>query len=77
MSDSSKTLMAIYRHLKKCPTVPSDIKNDLEQALQFHEAERQKKVWGSQKKFFTLIWNRLRDGEDKELSAPAKRGRKA
>jgi len=77
MSDSKKTLMAIYRHLKKCPSVPSDLKNYLEQALQFHEAERQKKEFGSQRKFFTLIWNRLHDGEDKDLSAPAKRGRKA
>eukprot|EP00554_Chaetoceros_debilis_P006911 CAMPEP_0194076080 /NCGR_PEP_ID=MMETSP0149-20130528/2952_1 /TAXON_ID=122233 /ORGANISM="Chaetoceros debilis, Strain MM31A-1" /LENGTH=69 /DNA_ID=CAMNT_0038756729 /DNA_START=844 /DNA_END=1053 /DNA_ORIENTATION=+ len=68
MADSKKTLMAIYRHLKRCPTVPSDLKHYLEEALQFHEAERRRNEFGSQKRFFTLIWNRLHDGEDKDKS---------
>lgn len=73
MSDSKKTLMAIYRHINKCSNVPAALKIDLERALQFHEVERQKKEFGSQKKFFTRIWNRLHDDEDEP---PVKRIRK-
>jgi len=60
MSDTKKTLMAIYRHLRQCGLCPGTVLDNLEQRVQEHSVERLlKKGRGSQKAFFRKIWNRL------------------
>lgn len=59
MSDTQKTLIPLYKHLIKCPSVPNETKERLYSLKDLHENERQNKTYGSQKAFFTEIWRRL------------------
>lgn len=59
MSDTNKTLMALYNHLIKCPVCPNDKKVYLQYLKESHENERKSKRYGSQKALFSKIWKRL------------------
>ena len=59
MSDSNKTLMAMYAHLTKCPFFCNSKVAQLQILRLRHEEERRHKKYGSQKAFFTLIWQRI------------------
>ena len=59
MSDTNKTLMSIYSHLTKCERCPTRVQDNLSNLLVTHNAERQTQRYGSQKAFFTIIWDRL------------------
>lgn len=59
MSDTNKTLMALYNHLIKCPVCPNNKKMYLKYLKDSHENERKNKRYGSQKALFSKIWKRL------------------
>jgi len=60
MSDTNKTLIPLFRHMLKCPAVSASTKEWLEKCKVNHENERKnQKKYGSQKAFFTKIWERL------------------
>jgi len=59
MSDSNKTLFALYRHISRCNYCPGDVKTKIMRLKEGHAKERKDKFYGSQKQFFTRIWNRL------------------
>jgi hypothetical protein len=63
MSDASKTLDAIYKHVSKCQDCPADIKSGLSNLRDFHDNERSKMPFGNQRAFFTKIWGRLHDND--------------
>lgn len=59
MSDASKTLDAIYKHVSTCKQCPDDIKQGLNNLKEFHESEKSKMPFGNQRAFFARIWGRL------------------
>jgi len=59
MSDASKTLDAIYKHICVCKQCPNDIKQGLNNLKEFHESEKSKMPFGNQRAFFAKIWGRL------------------
>jgi hypothetical protein len=59
MSDTNKTLMALYNHLIKCPVCPNTKKRYLQYLKESHDDERKSKRYGSQKALFSKIWTRL------------------
>lgn len=59
MSDTNKTLMALYNHLIKCPVCPNNKKRYLQYLKESHDEERKNKRYGSQKALFSKIWKRL------------------
>lgn len=59
MSDTQKTLIPLYNHLIKCPSVPNETKEHLRSLKDLHESERKGKSYGSQKALFTEVWRRL------------------
>ena len=61
MSDASKTLDVIYRHMIKCKKCPPDIKSGLRNLREFHDSERSKMPFGNQRAFFSKIWGRLHE----------------
>mmetsp|Transcript_21492 Transcript_21492/g.44977 ORF Transcript_21492/g.44977 Transcript_21492/m.44977 type:complete len:738 (+) Transcript_21492:74-2287(+) len=61
MSDASKTLDVIYRHVLKCKSCPGDIKGGLKNLRDFHDSERSKMPFGNQRAFFVKIWGRLHE----------------
>ena len=69
MSDASKTLDAIYKHIGMCKKCPDDIKQGLENLKEFHDSEKSKMPFGNQRAFFARIWGRLHD--DSKSFAPA------
>ena len=56
LSDSKKTLFAIYQHLQNCDKCPEDIKKDLQTLMSGHEEERRKQRRGSQTSYFLAVW---------------------
>mmetsp|Transcript_3852 Transcript_3852/g.8196 ORF Transcript_3852/g.8196 Transcript_3852/m.8196 type:complete len:611 (-) Transcript_3852:141-1973(-) len=71
MSDASKTLDVIYKHVMKCKTCPADIKVGLRNLREFHDSERSKMPFGNQRAFFTKIWGRLHEHDGDEFASPA------
>ena len=67
MADTNKTLMPLYKHMMKCTAVSATTKARLEVCKAEHENERKtQKKYGSQKAFFSSIWERLHGtGNDK------------
>ena len=59
MSDTNKTLMALYNHLIKCPVCPNNKKRYLQYLKESHDDERKNKRYGSQKALFSKIWKGL------------------
>jgi len=59
LSDSKKSLDAMYSHMLKCKQCPSTVKEGLTKLKLTHAQERKLKTHGSQKRFFSNIWNRL------------------
>ena len=59
MSDASKTLDVVYKHMCKCKKTPPKVKNALLDFRRFHDSERSKMPFGNQRVFFTKIWCRL------------------
>lgn len=59
MSDTYKTLMPLYNHFLKCPYVPKTIQDNLEKLKRDHDEERKNKRYGSQKAFFSKVWERI------------------
>jgi hypothetical protein len=63
MSDASKTLDAIYKHIGMCKKCPDDIKQGLDNLKEFHDSEKSKMPFGNQRAFFARIWGRLHDND--------------
>lgn len=61
MSDASKTLDVVYKHMCKCKKCPPKVKNTLMELRRFHDSERAKMPFGNQRAFFQKIWSRLHD----------------
>eukprot|EP00986_Skeletonema_menzelii_P005716 scaffold2118_cov145-Skeletonema_menzelii.AAC.1 len=59
LSDTSKTLNVIFSHLERCREVPKSVLDDLTKTKRTHEIERGNMKFGSQKAFFSRVWNRL------------------
>ena len=70
MSDASKTIDPIYKHISQCSLCPDDVKQGLKSLKEFHESEKSKMPFGNQRSFFARIFGRLH-GNDKEPSMPA------
>lgn len=68
MSDASKTLDAIYKHIGMCKQCPDDIRQGLNNLKEFHDSEKSKMPFGNQRAFFARIWGRLH-GNDKAPAA--------
>jgi hypothetical protein len=67
LSDTSKTLHALHSHMMRCVKCPLQVQESLEQLRSTHEYERSLK-FGSQKAFFTRIWDRLHGASDRVLA---------
>ena len=63
MSDASKTLDVVYKHMCKCKKCPAKVKNTLMELRRFHDSERAKMPFGNQRAFFSKIWCRLHDND--------------
>jgi hypothetical protein len=59
ISDTSKTLNVLHRHVLKCRNCPSNIKEELNTLRMSHDTERANMVFGCQKAFFFKIWKRI------------------
>jgi len=59
MADTKKTLMSIHNHLVKCSSCPQSVKEKIVLLKEGHEDERKTQKYGSQKAFFSNIWERL------------------
>ena len=68
MSDASKTLDVVYKHMCKCKKCPTKVKKTLHDLRRFHDSERAKMPFGNQRAFFTKIWTRLHE-KDSAVSA--------
>ena len=71
MSDASKTLDAIYKHICVCKQCPNDIKQGLNNLKEFHDSEKSKMPFGNQRAFFAKIWGRLHGNETVSMPAAA------
>mmetsp|Transcript_21182 Transcript_21182/g.31354 ORF Transcript_21182/g.31354 Transcript_21182/m.31354 type:complete len:503 (-) Transcript_21182:36-1544(-) len=66
MADTNKTLMPLFKHMMKCTAVSQATKTRLEVCKADHDNERKnQKKYGSQKAFFTSIWDRLHGEKEK------------
>lgn len=70
MSDASKTLDVIYKHMCKCKKCPPRVKNALHELRRFHDSERSKMPFGNQRAFFSKIWSRLHENDDVSDTPP-------
>ena len=59
LADTKKSLLTFYSHLLKCPKFPAKDKLKLKEFYKTHEVERETQKYGSQKKFFIVVWHRL------------------
>jgi len=59
ISDTSKTLNVLHRHLLKCRHCPTEVKDDLNSLRRSHDTERASMMFGCQKAFFFKVWNRI------------------
>ena len=63
LSDTSKTLNVLYNHMMRCRKCPTEVRETLEKLRKVHDEQRAKMKFGSQKKFFARIWDRLHDND--------------
>lgn len=63
MSDASKTLDVVFKHICKCKKCPPSVKKTLLDLRRAHESERAKMPFGNQRAFFTKIWMRLHEND--------------
>ena len=78
LSDSKKSLDAMYCHMLKCKHCPTAVKEELATLQTTHAAERKLKIHGSQKRFFSNIWNGLHgsaDDRDNDMDKTQKEAR--
>ena len=73
LSDTSKTLNVLHNHMMKCRKCPQEVKMKLEKYRLFHDEERSKMKFGSQKAFFARIWDRLHGSNNPGKPAGMKR----
>jgi hypothetical protein len=73
LSDTSKTLNVLHNHMQRCRKCPEDIKQNLEKLRKHHDDERAQMKFGSQKAFFSRIWNRLHEGSQYASQSGLKR----
>ena len=59
MSDTSKSLNIFYKHMLKCHLCPPQVATELKNLRFYHDLERGSLMHGSQRAFFSRIWNRL------------------
>jgi hypothetical protein len=63
LSDTSKTLNVLHNHMQRCRKCPPEIRETLDKLRKFHDEERAKMKFGSQKAFFARIWDRLHSND--------------
>ena len=56
LSDTSKTLNVLHNHMMRCRKCPPEVRDTLDKLRKFHDEQRQKMKFGSQKAFFARIW---------------------
>eukprot|EP00549_Striatella_unipunctata_P007293 CAMPEP_0118720512 /NCGR_PEP_ID=MMETSP0800-20121206/30150_1 /TAXON_ID=210618 ORGANISM="Striatella unipunctata, Strain CCMP2910" /NCGR_SAMPLE_ID=MMETSP0800 /ASSEMBLY_ACC=CAM_ASM_000638 /LENGTH=849 /DNA_ID=CAMNT_0006628157 /DNA_START=179 /DNA_END=2728 /DNA_ORIENTATION=+ len=72
LSDTSKTLNVLHNHMMRCRKCPMEVRDQLEHSRTYHDEERSKMKFGSQKAFFAKIWARLHENQDSPPSSPKK-----
>lgn len=70
MSDASKTLDVVYKHMCKCKKCPIKVKNVLLDLRRFHDSERSELPFGNQRAFFLKIWCRLHQNDSEVSESP-------
>ena len=63
LSDTSKTLNVLHNHMQRCRKCPGDVRETLDKLRKFHDEQRSKMKFGSQKAFFARIWDRLHSND--------------
>ncbi|KAG7363355.1 hypothetical protein IV203_026715 [Nitzschia inconspicua] len=63
LSDTSKTLNVLHNHMQRCRKCPVEVRETLDRLRKFHDEERAKMKFGSQKAFFARIWDRLHSND--------------
>ena len=63
LSDTSKTLNVLFNHMMRCRKCPTEVRETLEKLRKLHDEQRAKMKFGSQKAFFSRIWDRLHDND--------------
>lgn len=71
MSDTSKTLNVLHCHMMRCRKCPIEVRVQLQTLRMRHDEERAKMKFGSQKAFFTKIWERLHGESPPDKSSNA------
>jgi hypothetical protein len=59
LADTSKTLNVLFNHMERCRKCPLEVRSELAALHATHDDERAQMKFGSQKAFFTLVWQRL------------------
>jgi len=67
-SDSLSSVLGItfHQHLKKCPAVPNELKNAIGAYKKLHSQQVGRMVSGSLRRFYQIIWARLRESDKSE-----------
>ena len=64
ISDSKKSLYAMYKHLSTCKCCPADVKKTLSASFEKHTEDRKKnRRQGTQRAYFRKIWQSLHPEE--------------
>lgn len=63
LSDTSKTLNVLHNHMQRCRKCPPEVRETLDKLRKFHDEERAKMKFGSQKAFFARVWDRLHSND--------------
>ncbi|KAL3925553.1 MAG: hypothetical protein SGILL_000327 [Bacillariaceae sp.] len=63
LSDTSKTLNVLHNHMQRCRKCPPEVRETLDKLRKFHDEQRSKMKFGSQKAFFARIWDRLHSND--------------
>ena len=69
LSDSKKTLFAIYQHLQNCDKCPEEIKKDLQTLMSGHDEEKLNQRRGSQASYFLAIWHAIHESPPPDFLA--------
>ena len=64
---SSTLNSSMFQHLQKCPHVPEDVKRALARLKMIHSAQCASLRFGSQRRFFNLVFERLKDAPNDEI----------
>mmetsp|Transcript_16846 Transcript_16846/g.30510 ORF Transcript_16846/g.30510 Transcript_16846/m.30510 type:complete len:968 (+) Transcript_16846:51-2954(+) len=71
---SSTLNSSMFQHLQKCPYVPEDVKRALVRLKMIHSAQCASLRFGSQRRFFNLVFERLKDAPNDESDNPVQDG---